>query len=89
MNRKPEAILPPRDVRPKTGRPPRAWRPPNAFSAWMDEVGKNIHDVARELGISESYAYGLRNGSSTPGRALSWKIAEYTGGKVSGPSWDD
>lgn len=68
---------------------PRRRRPPpdNKFTQWLAGCGRTTSALAEELGISIPYLYKLRDGDRVPGRDVSIKISEISGGAVPVDSW--
>jgi DNA-binding XRE family transcriptional regulator len=69
------------------GRPRSTRAPRNAFADWLAESKAKPDVLAKDLGISVSAIYNLRNSYYLPGRELAVKIADVSKDAVSVESW--
>lgn len=70
------------------GRPRSSRAPRNAFADWLAKSKIKPEVLHKELGISVSAIYNLRNSYYLPGRELAVKIEEASKGAVTVESWD-
>jgi transcriptional regulator with XRE-family HTH domain len=54
---------------------------------YLEKQGISRAQAARDLGISKSYMTEILKGDAVPGRALIFKIDDWTGGAVAVTSW--
>lgn len=69
------------------GRPRRSRAKRNAFADWLAKSHTKPGTLAKELKVSASSIYNLRNGYFGPGRDLAVKIATLSEGAVPVDSW--
>jgi len=72
----------------KGGRPRTNPKVITPFGTWLDGQDLAMTDVAEDLEVALSTAYGIKNGSFTPSLQMAARIEEYTEGAVSMQDWE-